>query len=112
MASDGIAWCFAHNADPLDLQFRGWLSKKFIHSNQTQMHFSGGRPWMFCKNFGRRLTWPPTLVNVVRVLIQKYNPRTSEVLTSGFNGSSYPALVLAPGKFVLTASQVFLFIIQ
>ena len=22
MASDGIAWCFAHNADPLDLQFR------------------------------------------------------------------------------------------
>ena len=54
MASDGIAWCFAHNADPLDLQFRGWLSKKFIHSNQTQMHLSGGRPWMFCKNFGRR----------------------------------------------------------
>ena len=51
---------FAHIAEIL--QFRGWLlSLKFIHSNQNQMHLSGRRHWMFCKNFGRMLPEVNTL---------------------------------------------------
>ena len=76
MASDGIAWC-AHNADTLDLQFRGWLSKKFIHSNQTQMHSSEKGIRCFVWNFGRRFL----KLNIPRLVHSKMGSTRVYIMT-------------------------------